>query len=77
MTRVTTLEDDLAADNNGQTKQHMLDRLISIRQQLIDHTRRPQTPAIYQEMCLKIEACKAAENTIQILWKRYHTKFLA
>lgn len=76
MTRVTSLEDYLAIDKNGQTKQHMLDRLMSIRQQLINHTRLPQTPDTYQEMCLKIEACKAAESTIQILWERYHAKLL-
>jgi type III secretion system YseE family protein len=76
MTRVTSLEDYLAIDKNGQTKQHMLDRLMRIRQQLINHTRLPQAPDTYQEMCLKIEACKAAENTIQILWERYHAKLL-
>lgn len=77
MTRVTTLEDLLAADTNGQTKQDMLNRLMHRRQQLMHHTRLPQTPHTYQEMCLKIEACKAAENTIQVLWARYHTKLSA
>jgi type III secretion system YseE family protein len=72
MTSITQLEDILAEDEKGVTRDLLLERLRDAELKLRAQLRSPQMPGAYTALQRCVEASVSAQAVIETLWFRYH-----